>query len=71
MKITRERVNARGRREVTVELSDNSAKLLEVSSGGYYRLGNNMGDVVSGRALIEIRRAAWCDISQAWEDGSC
>lgn len=66
MKVTRETVNKRGKRVVTVEL-DADEKLMSFKDGNYYRLGGQVEDVVHGHVITESDRVYWCSVGQRWE----
>lgn len=67
MKIIREKINRRGKREVTVELDTNDT-LIAIRKNSHYKLGYPIQDIVSGHELAESTPVIWCSISQKWED---
>lgn len=66
MKITKERIDRRGKRIVTVEL-DTDEKLMSFKDDRFYRLGGQVEDVVQGHVITESDRVYWCSIGQRWE----
>ena len=66
MLVKRERINAKGRREVTVELRQGE-KIVAVDEHQHYRLGGQMDDIVPGHVLTEAERAYWCPFEQKWK----
>ena len=65
MKITSERLNKAGKRIVTVEI-ENGEVLKAFRPESSYRLGDQIGDVIYGSAIIDSWRAHWCQIEQKW-----
>ena len=65
MKITRERANKAGKRIVTVEVG-NDETLLAFKPDAYYKLGEEINDIVRGGAIIDSGPAYWCQIEQKW-----
>lgn len=66
MKVLRERINKRGKREVVVEL-DADEKLMSFKDDCYYQLGGQVEDVVQGHVITESDRVYWCSVSQEWQ----
>ena len=65
MKITSERTNKAGKRIVTVEL-DHGETLTAFSRNQFYKLGEPLGDVIYGSAIIDSWRAEWDQVGQEW-----
>lgn len=65
MKIIREKINRRGKREVTVEL-DTGDKLMAFNDDRFYRLGWQVDDVLAGFVITESDPVVWCSIEQKW-----
>jgi hypothetical protein len=65
LKTLREKVNRRGKREITVELEDED-KLMCFRDDRYYRLGVQVDDIVHGNVIQEAACVYWCSIEQRW-----
>lgn len=65
MKIIREKINRRGKREVTVEL-DTDDKLMAFNDDRFYRLGWQVDEVMAGSVITESDPVVWCSIEQKW-----
>jgi hypothetical protein len=65
MKVLKERINRRGRREVVIEL-DEGDKLMSFNEDRYYRLGGQVEDVVQGHVITASDHVIWCSIEQRW-----
>jgi len=66
MKVLKQKINQRGKHEVTVEL-DNDEKLISFNDECFYRLGGQVGDVVQGHVITECEGVYWCSIRQEWQ----
>ena len=66
MKIIKDEIATlkRGRR-VTVELQ-HGEKLIAIKEESFYRLGEQLNDVVHGGIISESAEVAWCSITQEW-----
>lgn len=65
MKIIKDRVNSKGVRTVTVEISKD-ASLLAFNSNKMYALGDPLNDVVHGGIIATAKPVEWCVVSQKW-----
>lgn len=65
MKITRETVNKRGKRVVTVELEADE-KLMSFKDDNFYRIGGQVDEVMAGYVITEAEHVVWCSIEQKW-----
>lgn len=65
MKITKEKINRQGQREVTVVLEPDD-KLMCFRDDRYFRLGGQVEDVVAGHVITESDHVVWCSIEQRW-----
>lgn len=65
MKITKEKINRQGQREVTVVLEPED-KLMCFRDDRYFRLGGQVDDVVAGHVITESDHVVWCSIEQRW-----
>jgi hypothetical protein len=65
VKIIREKINRRGKREVTVELDTND-KLMAFNDDHFYRLGGQVDEVMAGYVITESDHVVWCSIEQKW-----
>lgn len=67
MKVIKQKTNRHGQNEVTVVLREGE-QLMSYRENGYYRLGGQVGDVMSGHVLAETKEVEWCSIAQRWEE---
>lgn len=65
MKITSERLTKTGKRLVTVEI-ENGEVLKSFRPEHFYQLGDPLGDVIYGSAIIDSWRAEWDQVGQKW-----
>lgn len=65
MRITKEKINRQGKREVTVVLEPED-KLMCFRDDRYFRLGGQVEDVVAGHVITESDHVVWCSIEQRW-----
>jgi hypothetical protein len=65
MKVLKEKINKRGKREVTVELAEGET-LMAFDDNLHYRLGAQHEDVVAGHIITESAPVAWCSYTQEW-----
>jgi len=65
MKVIKQKINRRGKHEVTVEL-DKDEKLMLFKDDRYYRLGGQVEDVVQGHVITECEGVYWCNVTQEW-----
>lgn len=65
MKITKERINKAGKREVTVVLEDKD-RLMCFRDDRHYRLGGQVEDIMQGHVITESECVYWCSIEQEW-----
>lgn len=66
MIIKRSRINAKGKRELVVELDSLDEKLVAVAPHRFYQLGGQVEDIMPGHVLLESHRVYWCPIAQQW-----
>lgn len=57
----------RGKRQLTVELSNQNDTVLVISPDEFYQLGGQMDDIVPGHVLTEAAEVRWDHHSQEWE----
>lgn len=65
MKITREKINRQGKREVTVVLEEKD-HLMCFRDDRFYRLGGQVGDIMQGHVITESDCVYWDSIEQGW-----
>lgn len=65
MKILKEKINRRGKREVTVELDDKE-NLVAIEADKFYRIGYPIEDVVGGYIIDSPELVHWCSLEQKW-----
>lgn len=65
MKVLRERINKRGKREAVVEL-DAGEHIMAVNPNFYYRTGYPVEDVVGGHVILDSKEVTWCSLGQEW-----
>ena len=57
---------ARRGRRVVVELHDDEV-MVTVAKRRHYRLGGQMGDIVSSDVIADAKPVAWCNVQQIWD----
>lgn len=65
MKVLRQRINRKGKREVVVELEAKD-KLVAFQEDRHYRLGGQVEDIVAGHVILEASHTYWCSVAQEW-----
>lgn len=65
MKVIRERINRKGKREVTIELDD-SEQIHAIRPDGFYMTGYPVEEVLQGHIILASESVAWCPVGQEW-----
>lgn len=65
MKVISESPTKEGGRRVTVNLAPGE-KLVAIKEESYYRMGDQMDDVVQGHYITRAAGVCWCSLSQQW-----
>lgn len=65
MKILKEKINKKGKREVVLEL-DKGEHIQAINPDSFYRTGYPVEDVVGGHVLLDSQHVVWCSLSQEW-----
>jgi hypothetical protein len=65
MKIIKEKVNKKGKREVVIEL-DQGEHIQAINPDSFYRTGYPVEDVVRGHVILDSQHVTWCSLGQEW-----
>jgi len=65
MKVIKEKVNRKGKREVTVEL-DAGEHIQAINPNYFYRTGYPVEDVIGGHVILDSDQVTWCSLAQEW-----
>lgn len=65
MKVLRERINRRGKREAVIEL-DAGEHIMAINPDTYYKTGYPLEDVIQGHIMLDSKDVTWCPIGQEW-----
>lgn len=65
MKVLRERINKRGKREAVIEL-DSDEQIIALNPDRHYRTGYPIEDVIQGHIMLDSKEVTWCSLGQEW-----
>jgi len=65
MKVIKEKVNRKGKREVLVEL-DAGEHIMSINPDYFYKTGYPLEDVIGGYIILDSCHVTWCSLEQRW-----
>lgn len=65
MKVIKEKVNRKGKREVLVEL-DAGEHIMAINPDYFYETGYPLEDVIGGHIILDSVHVTWCSLEQRW-----